>query len=110
MTLLERIEEHLKDNGICATTFGRDAVGDPRFVLDLRNGRNPRRKTVMRLEAYLAKRGAADCACRGRRETVMPGHAGSQRGYPANPAKDYGSETRVVQRGDRSGFGEGENR
>jgi len=55
MTLLERIENHLKDNEISATKFGRQAVGDPRFVLDLRNGRKPRRKTVMRLEAYLAE-------------------------------------------------------
>lgn len=57
MTLLEWIESHLKDQRISATRFGRQAVGDPRFVLDLRNGRKPRRKTVARLEAYLAEQG-----------------------------------------------------
>lgn len=57
MTLLEWIENHLKDQKISATRFGRQAVGDPRFVLDLRNGRKPRRKTVARLEAYLTERG-----------------------------------------------------
>lgn len=53
MELLDRIEKHLKDNHISATRFGRRAVGDPRFVLDLRNGRIPRRKTIERLEAYI---------------------------------------------------------
>ena len=53
MTLLERIEKYLKDRHISATRFGRRAVGDPRFVLDLRQGRKPRRRTLERLEAYL---------------------------------------------------------
>ncbi|MXO71768.1 hypothetical protein [Alteraurantiacibacter buctensis] len=53
-TLLDWIENHLKERGISATRFGRLAVGDPRFVLDLRNGRSPRRKTIARLETYLA--------------------------------------------------------
>ena len=54
MSLLERIEKHLKENHISATRFGRRAVGDPRFVLDLRMGRRPRRRTVERLDAYLS--------------------------------------------------------
>lgn len=54
MTLLERIERHLKQHRISATRFGRWALGDPRFVLDLRRGRNPRRRTILRLEDYLA--------------------------------------------------------
>lgn len=53
MKLLDRIEKHLKDNHISPTRFGRRAVGDPRFVLDLRMGRQPRRRTIERLEAYL---------------------------------------------------------
>ncbi|UAB79874.1 hypothetical protein INR77_04455 [Erythrobacter sp. SCSIO 43205] len=53
MKLLDRIEKHLKDNHISATRFGRRAVGDPRFVLDLRMGRRPRRRTIERLNAYL---------------------------------------------------------
>lgn len=54
MTLLEKIEKHLKENHISATRFGRRAVGDPRFVLDLRMGRRPRRRTLEKLESYLA--------------------------------------------------------
>ena len=39
MKLLDRIERHLKESHMSATRFGRRAVGDPRFVLDLRAGR-----------------------------------------------------------------------
>lgn len=63
MTLLERIEKHLKDHHISATRFGRRAVGDPRFVLDLRMGRRPRRRTIERLEAYLTSVEAAAPDC-----------------------------------------------
>lgn len=55
MKLLDRIEHHLKESHMSATRFGRRAVGDPRFVLDLRSGRRPRRRTVERVEAYLMK-------------------------------------------------------
>lgn len=55
MKLLERIERHLKDTHMSATRFGRRAVGDPRFVLDLRMGRRPRRRTLERVERYLSE-------------------------------------------------------
>ena len=55
MTLLDRIEIHLIKYRISATRFGRRAVGDPRFVLDLRAGRRPRRRTLERLNAYLGQ-------------------------------------------------------
>lgn len=53
MKLLDRIELHLKETRMTATRFGRRAVGDPRFVLDLRMGRRPRRRTLERVELYL---------------------------------------------------------
>jgi hypothetical protein len=55
MKLLDRIESHLKEARISATRFGRRAVGDPRFVLDLRMGRRPRRRTLERVEGYLSR-------------------------------------------------------
>lgn len=58
MKLLDRIERHLKETHMSATRFGRRAVGDPRFVLDLRAGRRPRRRTVERVEEYLRARTA----------------------------------------------------
>lgn len=57
MKLLDRIELHLKETHISATRFGRRAVGDPRFVLDLRMGRRPRRRTLEKVESYLGRSG-----------------------------------------------------
>ena len=53
MKLLDRIERHLKESHMSATRFGRRAVGDPRFVIDLRAGRRPRRRTIEKVERYL---------------------------------------------------------
>jgi len=52
--LLHRIEEFIKERRVPPARFGRDAVGDPCFVFDLRDGREPRRRTIARVDAYLA--------------------------------------------------------
>lgn len=64
MKLLDRIERHLKESHMSATRFGRRAVGDPRFVIDLRAGRRPRRRTIEKVERYLTERGKATCGGR----------------------------------------------
>jgi hypothetical protein len=51
--LLREVEKFLRVNDTPPTKFGRDAMGDPRFVFDLRNGRDPRPRTVARVLAYL---------------------------------------------------------
>ena len=51
--LLWEVEKFLRSSKIAPTRFGRDAVGDPRFVFDLRRGREPRAGTVKRVRAYL---------------------------------------------------------
>jgi hypothetical protein len=51
--LLFMIERHLREHGIPASRFGRDAMGDPGFVASLRRGREPRESTVRRITAYL---------------------------------------------------------
>jgi hypothetical protein len=51
--LLREVEKFLRQRGIAPTRFGREALGDPRFVFDLRNGREPRLRTVARVIAYL---------------------------------------------------------
>lgn len=53
MHLLREVERFLRQNGTPPTRFGRDVVGDPRFVFDLRNGRDPRPQTIARVRAYL---------------------------------------------------------
>ncbi len=54
MQLLPVIEKYLRTSNTSPTRFGRDAVGDPRFVLDLRNGREPRSRTVTRVLGFIA--------------------------------------------------------
>lgn len=51
--LLPRIEAFLRRTGLPWTKFGRMAVGDPRFVADLRNGRDPRPATQERVEHFM---------------------------------------------------------
>ncbi len=53
MHLLREVERFLRRSDVAPTRFGREAVGDPRFVFDLRNGRDPRPQTVARVRAYL---------------------------------------------------------
>jgi hypothetical protein len=42
-------------DGVPPARFGVEAVRDPRFVFDLRNGREPRARTVAKVEAYIAR-------------------------------------------------------
>jgi predicted Ser/Thr protein kinase len=51
--LLREVEKFLRRSQTAPTTFGREVVGDPRFVFDLRNGRDPRPRTIERVRAYL---------------------------------------------------------
>ncbi len=53
MSLLHKIELYLRRTGMPPTRFGRAVVNDPRFVLDLRKGREPGQRTTRRVEAYL---------------------------------------------------------
>ena len=53
MHLLREVEKFLNRSQIAPTRFGRDAVGDPRFVFDLRRGREPRPGTEKRVRAFL---------------------------------------------------------
>ncbi len=52
--LIRRIEKFLRQTDMAATKFGRLAAQDPRFVLDLRNGRTPRTRTERRVEQFIA--------------------------------------------------------
>ena len=48
------VEKFLRRTGMPATKFGRLAVNDPRFVLDLRMGREPRSHTAARVMGFIA--------------------------------------------------------
>jgi 2,4-dienoyl-CoA reductase-like NADH-dependent reductase (Old Yellow Enzyme family) len=51
--LLREVEKFLKISNVPATRFGREAMGDPRFVFDLRRGREPGPRTIERVRVYL---------------------------------------------------------
>lgn len=51
--LLTRIERYLRFTRTPPTRFGRDVLHDPNFVLNLRDGREPRASTTRRVQAYL---------------------------------------------------------
>jgi len=53
MHIKRRIERYLRRTRISPTRFGREALGDPRFVSDLRKGRELREKTLRRVNAWL---------------------------------------------------------
>lgn len=53
MHLMRRIQLFLKRAEMAPTRFGREAVGDPRLISDLRNGRELRESTAARIHAWL---------------------------------------------------------
>lgn len=55
MSLLPVVERHLRLHAITPSRFGRLVAGDPRFVFDLRRGREPRAATCDRVLAHIAR-------------------------------------------------------
>lgn len=51
--LLVQIEKCLRTTGMTPTRFGRLGLGDPRFVFNLRDGREPRLKTTVRVLEFI---------------------------------------------------------
>ena len=51
--LIRAIEQFLRRHEMAATKFGRLAAHDPRFVLDLRMGREPRSATENRVRRWM---------------------------------------------------------
>lgn len=56
MHLMHRIQLFLKRADMAPTRFGREAVGDPRLIPDMRNGRELRDTTAARIHAWLDAR------------------------------------------------------
>ena len=53
LILIEQIDAYLRVTKMSASRLGRDALGDPQFVFQLREGREPRSRTVNRMMDYL---------------------------------------------------------
>lgn len=59
MSLLAQIGAFCRQHNMKPTVFGRTVLRDPRFVGDLRQGREPRPATVKRVQDYLRTGGRA---------------------------------------------------
>ncbi|OSZ65342.1 hypothetical protein CAP39_12800 [Sphingomonas sp. IBVSS1] len=59
MSLLPVVEKYLRANHVPPSRFGRLVAGDPRFVFDLRRGREPRAATRARVLAHITGETAA---------------------------------------------------
>jgi homoserine dehydrogenase len=53
MTFRETVEAFLRETGRTPTAFGREVLGDPTFVFELRRGRNPRIDTAERVKGFI---------------------------------------------------------
>jgi len=51
--LLTRIERHLRRRRMSPTRFGREAIGDPNLISQLKDGRELRSATLRRIVDYL---------------------------------------------------------
>lgn len=51
--VLLEIERWIKARGMPPTRFGKQSVGDPKLVFDLRSGRDPSSKVAARIRAFM---------------------------------------------------------
>ena len=61
------VDEFLERTGFKPTEFGRQSVGDPSLILNLRRGRSPTLATADRILAFIRE---ADAAANKRRRRV----------------------------------------
>ena len=62
MNLIRRIERFLDQADMKPTRFGREAVGDPRLIADMKNGRELRDATIARIQAWLDAEEGKSCS------------------------------------------------
>ena len=63
---LDRVEAFLEASGLKPSEFGRQSVGDPSFVVNLRRGRSPTLATADRVISFIS-RWEADETARGKK-------------------------------------------
>jgi len=54
-SFLQSVEVFLRETGMNATRLGKEALGDPSFVPDLRNGRAPSSRIMDRVASFMAE-------------------------------------------------------
>lgn len=60
--LLDEIDDFLATTGTAPTIFGRDAVGDPNLLRNLKAGRELRFATIAKVRAFMAAHSEASAA------------------------------------------------
>ncbi len=58
-SFLAEIERFLSERAIEATSLGKQALGDPSFVFDLRKGRSPSARTIDKVREWMAQQAVA---------------------------------------------------
>ena len=56
-SFLSEIERFLSSAGVEPTALGKQALGDPNFVFDLRKGRSPSTRTIDKVRGWIAAAG-----------------------------------------------------
>ena len=51
----KEVDSFLAMSGMDPTTFGREAMNDPRFVFDIRASRSPSLRTIERVREWIKK-------------------------------------------------------
>ena len=64
-TLLDAVESFLSTSQVAPSRLGREAMGDPTFVRELRRGRLPRPITAAKVVAYIASSGPKNTGATG---------------------------------------------
>ena len=57
---LAEIEEFLAKSNLDPTALGKNALGDPSFVFDLRKGRSPSMRTIDKIRSWIAAQGTSE--------------------------------------------------
>jgi predicted transcriptional regulator len=52
---LSRVEAFLAESGLKSSEFGRQSIGDPNLMVNLRRGRSPTLATADKVLAYIEK-------------------------------------------------------
>lgn len=58
-SFLSEIERFLESSGLEPTVLGKQALGDPNFVFDLRKGRSPSTRTIDKVKTWMAGQSAS---------------------------------------------------
>ena len=81
-SFLSEIERFLDAAGLEPTALGKQALGDPNFVFDLRKGRSPSTRTIDKVRGWIAaagpRRRAQDRSHRAREADASPISSGSR--------------------------------